>query len=466
MPATFSVKCPECRTKLTSPRPIPGGKLLTCPKCDVMFAAPKPPPDDVVEDVEVIDDDVEVIDDVEVVESSKRKPKRAPSRAAVVDDVEVVDDDVEVVDEGVKKPRPKAAAFRKKSRNTKKVIGISVGVVCGLVVLGGGALLLFSFLGGGGEEPLGYLPSNSAMVGGANIQAILASPIGTTMGPVLSSPTMPFSKVMTATGNKPMNEAFDRVVFGGDQNGVTVVVKTMASIDRNKLAEAFGSSSSTSIGGQRVYRLGGGGPKAMFVPNKRIAVFSDASDNQLDSIARSSGSKTAVSSDLTTLAGKFNSSTIWAVVGPEMLKDPSFQTGFAAGLQSSPEGKAFAPVMQSARGAGVGIDFSSDLVLRFGVQCADEAAASAAVAQIQAASAKSRTDPSNKLMMLALPAWAKKISTEIADSMQASTDGTFAMVSMRVSMATVQEAISSAGALMPGATVPQGAGGMNRGGRR
>ena len=197
-----------------------------------------------------------------------------------MDDVEVVDDDVEVVDEGVEKPHPKVAAFRRKSRNTKKVIGISVGVVCGLVVLGGGALLLFSFLGGGGEEPLGYLPSNSVMVGGANVQAILASPIGAAMGPMLSSPAMPFSKVMTATGNKPMNEAFDRVVFGGDQNGVTVVVKTMASIDRNKLAEAFGSSSSTSIGGQRVYRLGGGGPKAMFVPNKRIAVFSDAPDNQ------------------------------------------------------------------------------------------------------------------------------------------------------------------------------------------
>ena len=278
MPATFSVKCPECRTRLTSPRPIPGGKLLTCPKCDVMFAAPKPPPDDVVEDVEVIDDDVEVIDDVEVVESPKRKPKRAPSRAAVVDDVEVVDDDVEVVDD--KKPKPRVKAFRQKSRNTKKTIGILVGVFCGIVFLGGGAWLLFSILGGGGEEPLGYLPSNSGMVGGANVQAILASPIGTAMGPVLSSPTMPFSKVMTATGNKPMNEAFDRVVFGGDQNGITVVVKTMASIDRNKLAEAFGSSSSTSIGGQRVYRLGGGGPKAMFVPNKRIAVFSDAPDNR------------------------------------------------------------------------------------------------------------------------------------------------------------------------------------------
>jgi hypothetical protein len=430
-----------------------------------MFAAPKPPPDDVVEDVEVIDDEVEVIDDVEVVESPKRKPKRAPSRAAVIDDVEVVDDDVEVVDDN--KPKPRVKAFRQKKRNTKKIIGVCVGVFCGLVFLGGGAWLLFSILGGGGEEPLGYLPSNSGMVGGANIQAILASPIGTAIGPVLSSPTMPFSKVMTATGNKPMNEAFDRVVFGGDQNGITVVVKTMTSIDRNKLAEAFGSSSSTSIGGQRVYRLGGGtGPKAMFVPNKRIAVFSDAPDNQLDSIARSSGSKTAVSADLTTLAGKFNSSTIWAVVGPDMLKDPSFQTGFASGLQSSPEGKAFAPIMQSARGAGLGVDLSNDLIVRFGVQCADEATASAAVAQIQTASAKSRSDPANKLMMLALPAWAKKISTEISDSMQASTDGTFAMVTMRVSMATVQEAISSAGALMPGATVPQGAGGMNRGGRR
>jgi hypothetical protein len=430
-----------------------------------MFAAPKPPRDDVVEDVEVIDDDVEVIDDVEVVESPKRKPKRAPGRAAVVDDVEVVDDDVEVVEDGAKKPRPKAMAFRKKSRNTKKIIGISVGVFCGLLFLGGGALLLYSIFSGGGEEPLGYLPPSSSIVGSVNVQAVLASPIGTNLGPVLSSPTMPLAKVMTAVGNKPMNETIDRVVFGGDSNGVTVVVKTMASIDRNKLAEALGSSTSSSVGSQRVYRVGGGGPKAMFVPNKRIAVFSDAPDNQLDAIARSSGSKPAVSAELMTLAGKFNTSTIWAVVSAEMLNDPSAQP-FTAGLQSSPEGKALAPILQSARGAGMAIDLSNELVLKIGLQCADAAAATAAVAQIQAANAKSRTDPAGKLMLMALPAWARKISTEVADSMQVTNDGPLALVTLRVSMASVQEAIGSAGALLPGATVPQGAGGMNRGGRR
>src|SRR5262249_50224943 len=163
-------------------------------------------------------------------------------------------------------------SFRKKKKNTKKIIGIAVGVFCGIVFLGGGAWLLFSLLGGGGEEPLAYVPSNSAFIGGASVQAILASPIGTAVGPMLSSPIFPISKVVTAVGNKPMNEAIDRVVFGGSMSNGAIVVKTMASIDRNKLGEAFGSSSTTSIGGQRVYRLGGGGggPNATFVPNKRV----------------------------------------------------------------------------------------------------------------------------------------------------------------------------------------------------
>src|SRR5207248_4281744 len=108
MPATFSVKCPECRTTLTSRRPIPRGKLLTCPKCDVMFAAPKAPAGDVIDDVEVVEDDVEIVEDVEVVgEDPSRTPHRAPSgrgprpgrRPVVNAGIEVVDDEVEVIDD-------------------------------------------------------------------------------------------------------------------------------------------------------------------------------------------------------------------------------------------------------------------------------------------------------------------------------------------------------------------------------
>jgi hypothetical protein len=327
-------------------------------------------------------------------------------------------------------------------------------------------LLAFALLGNGGEEPLAYLPPNSAIVGGANVQAILASPIGAALTPLLSSPTMPFSKVVSAAGNKPMNEAIDRIVFGGGSNGVTVVVKTTASLDRNKLAEAMGSSTTTSIGGQRVYRLGGGGPKAMFVPNKRIAVFADLPDNLIDTIARSSGTKPAVSAETLALAAKFNTSSIWAVVGPEGLNDPSFQAGFSAGAAASPEGKALAPLLQTARGAGIGIDVSGDLGIKFGLQCADASAAGAAAAQIQAMSAKSRTDPAAKMMMMMAPAGFKKLMTEFEESTQCNTDGAMVIVSARASMTAVQEALNSAGSFMPGGTVPQGSGAMNRGGRR
>src|SRR5207248_213318 len=116
------------------------------------------------------------------------------------------------------------------------------------------------------------------------------------------------------------------------------------------LAAAFGNAPSTSVGGQSVFRPTGPGPKSMFVPNKKIAVFSDVPDDQLASIARSAGKNPALPADLGGLATKFNTSTIWAVAGPGAVSNPAFQTGMLPSLSANPVGKTIVPMMQSARG--------------------------------------------------------------------------------------------------------------------
>jgi hypothetical protein len=439
-----------------------------------MFAAPKGHDDDVIDDVEVVEDDVEIVDDVEVVdEGPSRKPQRMPvSRGpkpvrapAVNSGIEVVDDEIEVIDDAAtSRPRKE---FRSKKRGSSSK-GLLIGAIAGGVVLllGGGGLAWW-LLSGGGEEPLAYLPSNSPFVGGVDVKALFASPLGGPAGTLVGLPTMPFVKLVSAAGGTPAKDAFERIVFGGGDNGVTMVVKMAVPIDKGKLASAFGNAPSTSVGGQSVYRAGNAGPKSIFVPNKKIAVFSDLPDDQLALIARSSGTKAAMSGDLSVLAAKFNTNTIWAVAGPEALANPVVQSGMPA-LTASPAGKAMAPVMQAARGFGLSINLAGgDVDIRIGIQCADAGAAQKAVSDLQQANEKSKSDLASRALLNLAPPWAKKLQTEAEGSQQISADGALAMITLKLSMATLQEAIDAVAGMIPsgGPALENGAMRLPRGSR-
>ena len=87
--------------------------------------------------------------------------------------------------------------------------------------------------------------------------------------------------------------------------------------------------------------------------------------------------------------------------------------------------------------------------IRFGIQCSDSAAAQKAVADLQQVSEKSKSDPIAKALMLAAPAWAKKIQTELEGSQQISADGDLAMITMKLTMSTLQEAIDAVAGMLP-----------------
>lgn len=459
MPATFSVKCPECRATLTSRKPIPGGKLLTCPKCDVMFAAPQPPEDDIVEDVEVLDDDGDVVEDVEVVdESPARKSKRpvAVKSGAANLGFEVVEDDEDDDDPGPRRPQ-----FRSKSKSSGKMGLIIGGAVGGGLLLGGGAFLLWWLLHGAGENPLAFVPSNAPIVGGVDFKGLMDSSLGPNLAPFLGSPAMPFSK-LTSTTNTSMNDGIERLVFGGTLGstpGFTVAVRTARALDTDKLAAAFPGSTKSTVGGKSVLRLPPtGGPTAMFVAGKRTAVFSDLSDDQLGRVASNSGRSSALSSDASTIADHFNKATIWAVITP----DDSMRSGMNTALAANPATKAMAGQLQSAKGFGISIGLASgDVELRIGMLCADANAAKQVMDQMKEANEKSKNDPAAKLLMLAMPASVKNLQTEIESSTQYSTDGAMAFMTCRANMATVKFVFEEMKDKLPGLGNPAG-GGMNR----
>jgi hypothetical protein len=433
-----------------------------------MFAAPKSRDDDVIEDVEVIEDDVEIVDDVEVVdEGPSRTPQRMPSSRpakpprvpAVNSGIEVVDDEVEVIEDEAPVSRPRKE-FRAKKRGSGSK-GVLIGAIAGGVVLllaGGG--LAWWLLRGGGDEPLAYLPANSPFVGGADVKAIFGSPLAGPAASLIGLPTMPFGRIVAAT-NAPMRDSLDRVVFGAGKNGMTMAVKTAVPIDKEKLAAAYGDANIASVGGQKVFRSAPPGPKSLFIPSKTIAVVSDLPDDQLATIARSSGRTSALSGDAESLAAKFNGNTIWLIVGPEGFSDPAIQAGMMPALLSSPAGKSIAPIMQSARGFGLSINLGgSDVEIRIGIQCADAAAAQKTVADLNEMNEKSKSDLATKAMLQMAPAWAKKLHSEMEANTQVNADGSLALINMRVSMSTVQEAADALSALMNSASAVPSAGNM------
>lgn len=462
MSAIFTVKCPECRAKLTSRKPIPGGKLLTCPKCDVMFAAPKPPDDDIIEDVEVLDDDGDVIEDVEVVDEAPARNSKRPvalKPGAADPGFEVVDADDDE-DDDRPSPRPK---FRTKSKTSGKMGLIVGGAVGGGVLLAGGAFLLWWLVRGSGENPLAFIPSNSPIAGGVDFKGLMSSGLGPTIAPLLGSPAMPFSKLASAT-DTTLNDGIERIVFGGtlgNSPGFAVVIKTARTIDSDKLAAAFAGSTKTTVGGKSVVRLPpSGGPTAMFVPGKRLAVFSDLPDDQLGRIAGSTGRSSALSSDATEIAERFNKATIWAVITP----DDSMRSGMGTALNANPATKSMSAQLQAAKGFGMGIDLASgDIELKIGLLCADANAAKQMSNEIKEANDKSKNDPVAKLAMLAMPASVKNLQTEVESSMQYTTDGSMALITCRVNMSTARYAFEEVGSKLSGLANPAG-GGPNRGG--
>jgi hypothetical protein len=206
----------------------------------------------------------------------------------------------------------------------------------------------------------------------------------------------------------------------------------------------FAGSNPTKLGGQTVHRLSGPGPTAMFVPNKSIAVFSNLPDDQIGKVAGSSGTKSPLTGDMEMLAAKFNGNTIWCIVGPAAISDPNFQSGFRNSMAANPASQPLAQALSSARGFVLAVNLNgSNVDIRVGILCSDEGTAQQTQVELQKANEKSKSDMVSRAMMLAMPAWVKKLQSESESSAQFSTDGSLALMSMSVSMTTLKEAIDA-----------------------
>jgi hypothetical protein len=178
-------------------------------------------------------------------------------------------------------------------------------------------------------------------------------------------------------------------------------------------------------------------------------------------VAGSSWTKATLTGDMEMLATKFNGNTIWCIVGPGAISDPAFQSGVRNSMSANPASQPLAGALTSARGFVLALNLSgSNVDVRVGILCSDEAAAQQTQAELQKANEKSKSDLVSRAMMLAMPAWVKKLQSESESSAQFSTDGALTLMSMSVSMTTLKDAIDAMAGMFaatPGAIGSDGA---------
>jgi hypothetical protein len=452
----YSISCPECRTTLKSSKPIPAGKVLDCPKCGVMFAAPAPKPKreevEVIEDVEVIDD-VDVIEDVEVVDDdtpAKPAARRTPARPGAKPagrkptvGVEAVDDDED------ERPRSKFKSKRKSGSNNGLLIGL---VAAGLVlVLGGGGALAWWLLSGAGDEPLAYLAADSNIIVGIDGQALLNSQLGPKIEELLNSPALgPLGKYK-ADVQAQNRDLFQQIVIGvkpeGNDAKGTIILKGDTSWNAEKLAKAFGNPTTKSVGGYSAYQVPvGGGPKAIVVPNKKVALISDLPDDRLSKVLKAGGKTSALTGDTATLVAKAAGNHVWLAIGLDDTMRSQMMAGLNASLAATPAAKPFATAMQQSKGFGLWGKLEGQQVqFSFAMLMSDPAAAQQLTTTMQAESQKAANDLATKAMLALMPAPVKALWDEVQNSAQYTTDGTMAVVSVKVYVVSIEAAINSLG---------------------
>lgn len=438
MPA-FSVNCPECRASLKSSKQIPPGTPLECPKCQVMFAAPAPKRSfqprhrdeiEVIEDVEVIDeiDDVEIVDDDEPVRPAARRQgaRQAPNarrRSAPVE-VEIVDDDDDL-------PRRPFKAKRKKGAGKPYLIGF--GILAGLLLLGGLAVLGYWLFSTGTDDPLTYMPADCDVIVGADGAALLNSQFGSKIEELLNSDDfkqMTKYKQDMKCGNKDL---YQKIAFGVKSGGggkPVLAVKSSLAWDDAKLAAAFDNTTKTTVGGKTFYyhKQGGFGPRAIGTPHRNVAIFTDRQDAELEPIAKAKA--LAITGDLATVLGKVSKNNAFLAV------HGSAASGKGTASPFGPMVNLNGPAMQGIKAVAIGGTLGgTDIDVKGYILMTDDSAAQKASTEMKGEFDKALT--AAKAFSAMAPPSVKTLIDDISGSIKFNNEGSLVVLTCKVKISTM-----------------------------
>lgn len=285
--ALVTFACPGCKAVLKSPGAIAAGKKIRCPKCSTTFTVPggdgaalvqeKLPAPKARVPVPPVEEEDEPVQEEEAEE--RRPKKRLKARE------EPQPDDEEDEEEEERRPKKRLKRKKKKADNLKVTL-IVVGIVVGLIGIGLGTYFAIDYFGGvnkgtGNEDPLAYVPANSAMVAQLDCGVLFSQPgLGPVIEQMISSngPLTILSQAAAANGiplRDLMNQTTIAVGSGGGPSGpiVTLIVKSKVPFNQKKIVRLYKGPPSFKAGNKTYYSISHPQFPYLFMPSDNIIVL-------------------------------------------------------------------------------------------------------------------------------------------------------------------------------------------------
>jgi hypothetical protein len=259
-------------------------------------------------------------------------------------------------------------------------------------------------------------------------------------------------------------EMFDQVTLGmrmdgGPQPLVTMVTLSRVPFDRSKIMgrEQRGFTKTKAFG--RTYFKSNAQGQAVYVPNKRNWVMTSLPEAKLEPVLTSDGKTVHLTGPTAELARKLSANHLWFVMSADSLRQLS--QGGGPGMPGMPGGQEMTQALQQAKAVALWATVQGGKVqVSAGVECADAGAAQQMTAKMQADGPKQMQGlGAMAAFMPGLPASVKTLVDEAKNSLAYNTDGTMAVMSLQLSVATLEGLFGDLAKMGPGMGGPPRVGG-------
>jgi hypothetical protein len=453
--AVTQFTCPGCRSTLRSPKPLAAGTKIKCPKCTTVFS---------------LSDNGRSAPEEELARAAARtsRPPQQEEEFAEYDRGYDEEDDYRADDDD--RPRKKKKKSKRGNNNNLVLIGSISGLA---VLLAAGLLSAFVWPGwlksGGSDDPLVYLPANSTVVVAIEAEDLIDQ-LG--MGPMISqlfaqdpNGGKRVKDLKDETGME-FKEFFHQVtvawtapiqgLIAGMMSGTgkyVAVCKSKAAYDSKKILKVFGIDRPPErIKGQTCYKSEGPSAATMFMPAKRLMVFTNFAGKELEDLIGASGSKPP---DMLAAIDTVRKGQIWAAVAFDDAARQNLQKELPSGAagQDMPILKAAFP---QAKGAGAWISIEGNQVqFNGGLICADSNTATQVAGEMQKSWDKQTKGVTASLQMTMLLAFLPKgpmqdIVKELMNNTKFAGQDALALASTRTTLQNVKSVIQEAPKLAMG----------------
>jgi predicted RNA-binding Zn-ribbon protein involved in translation (DUF1610 family) len=508
--------CPNCQQVLRSSRPIEAGRQVNCPKCGKLFTMPAEVP---VETFAIKQSDpalplapknnkaapapaaeeIAELDDTEQngkPEQPRRKVRRRPAKAAVTDTAEEDESDSDDTDGGprrkLRRPVPKAdiddadddedevedvdsfadeeEAPRRKIRLKTKPKKSMSSLTLSLIV-SGGLVLLLAGAGGGAywyinrdrnqsknEDPLVYVPADSAMMIGMDVGTLMNQPLLARAAESANKQmkTNFFESVKKSTGVE-FKDLFNTCVFAVGSPGsrgtaalpskTTLIAKSRVPFDQRKIRDSSKEPKAVRFQGRTYFNVNDGDTKLLYMPSNWFLIASNINEPELQAVIAAELKPAASSSKSLEMARDLQGNHFWLTTS---LDGPAGAIlGAVLMNPAAPDKKSMAPgaeLIKQARAAGLWANISGDTIaLSAGLKFDDDQAAQNAVAPLQKMWKNQSKSAATQMMLGAmLPPSIQKLQKEVSSSIAFSAQGTIAQASCTLSIQTLSELMNEA----------------------